>query len=99
VLSLRLRCLAGSIAVAVLLLATGFAAAPRQALRATAAAPLDDKLTAAVARGDVPGLVAMAATRDRILYQGAFGKADVAEARPMTVDAIFRIASMTKAVT
>jgi methyl acetate hydrolase len=99
VLSLRLRCLAASIAGAVLLFATGFAAAPRQAAPANPAASLDDKLTAAVARGDVPGLVVMAATRDRILYQGAFGKADVAQARPMTVDEIFRIASMTKAVT
>ena len=41
----------------------------------------------------------MAATRDRILYQGAFGKADVAHDRPMTADALFRIASMTKGVT
>ncbi len=41
----------------------------------------------------------MAATRDRILYQGAFAKADVGQARPMTADALFRIASMTKAVT
>jgi CubicO group peptidase (beta-lactamase class C family) len=41
----------------------------------------------------------MAATRDRVLYQGAFGRADVEHGRPMTVDALFRIASMTKAVT
>ena len=63
------------------------------------ATALDETLAAAVARGDVPGIVAMAATRDRVIYQGAFGQADVARARPMTVDAIFRIASMTKAVT
>jgi CubicO group peptidase (beta-lactamase class C family) len=43
--------------------------------------------------------VAAAAAKDRILYQGAFGKADAAGDRPMTADAIFRIASMTKAVT
>ena len=41
----------------------------------------------------------MAATRDRILYTGVFGMADVGGARPMAVDTIFRIASMTKAVT
>jgi hypothetical protein len=29
-------------------------------------ASLDDRLSAAVTRGDVPGLVAMAATRERI---------------------------------
>src|SRR5262245_15038810 len=64
-----------------------------------AQASLDEKLSAAVIRGDVPGVVAVAATRDRILYQRAFGKADVAGGRPMTADALFRIASMTKAVT
>jgi CubicO group peptidase (beta-lactamase class C family) len=40
----------------------------------------------------VPGVVAVAATRDRILYQGAFGMADVAGGRSMTADALFRIA-------
>jgi CubicO group peptidase (beta-lactamase class C family) len=64
------------------------------------AASLDQDLSSAVTRGDIPGgLVAAAATKDRVLYQGAFGKADVARDRPMTADAIFRIASMTKAVT
>jgi CubicO group peptidase (beta-lactamase class C family) len=67
--------------------------------RATLSASLDEKLSAAVTRGDVPGLVVVAATRDRVLYQGVFGKAEVGRERPMTADAIFRIASMTKAVT
>ena len=66
---------------------------------ATPSASLDEKLSAAVARGDVPGLVVIAATRDRILYQGVFGKAETGRERPMTADALFRIASMTKAVT
>lgn len=84
---------------AALLLTVGMHATPRQTDRASASALLDETLSAAVARGDVPGLVVMAATRDRVLYLGAFGQADVAHARPMTADAIFRIASMTKAVT
>ncbi|HEY7288156.1 MAG TPA: serine hydrolase domain-containing protein [Vicinamibacterales bacterium] len=64
------------------------------------ATALDEKLAASVARGDVPGgLVVAAATKDRVLYQKAFGKADVAQGRPMATDAIFRIASMTKPVT
>lgn len=67
--------------------------------RSTPSASLDERLSAAVTRGDVPGLVVMAATRDRMLYQGVFGKAEVGRERPMTADAIFRIASMTKAVT
>jgi CubicO group peptidase (beta-lactamase class C family) len=64
-----------------------------------ASTSLDQKLTAALARNGVPGLVVMAATRDRVIYQGAFGKADVGRAHQMTADAIFRIASMTKPVT
>jgi CubicO group peptidase (beta-lactamase class C family) len=66
---------------------------------ATQSASLDEKLSTAVTRGDVPGLVVIAATRDRILYQGVFGKAEVGRERPMTADALFRIASMTKPVT
>jgi CubicO group peptidase (beta-lactamase class C family) len=37
--------------------------------------------------------------RERVLYRGAFGAADVATGRPLTADALFRIASMTKPVT
>lgn len=91
-----------SIVVATGLLLTGCidAAQPSQdAVRISQTASLDATLSAAVTRGDVPGLVVMAATRDAILYQGAFGKAEVGRKRPMTADAIFRIASMTKAVT
>ena len=61
--------------------------------------PVDDVLRAAVERKEVAGVVAMAADRNRVLYQGAFGMADIAEARPLKLDALFRIASMTKAIT
>jgi methyl acetate hydrolase len=90
-----------SIVAAGLLLTNPIEATRRSqaAPRATPAASLDDTLSAAVTRGDVPGLVVMAATRERILYEGAFGNAEVGRQRPMTADAIFRIASMTKAVT
>lgn len=37
-------------------------------------------LAAAVRRGDVPGVVAMAADRRGVIYAGAFGKADVTNA-------------------
>ncbi len=89
------------VVIAGLLLASGIHAAERSQAggRATQSASLDEKLSAAVTRGDVPGLVVIAATRDRILYQGVFGKAEVGRERPMTADALFRIASMTKAVT
>jgi methyl acetate hydrolase len=41
----------------------------------TQAAQIDTVLRTAIDRGDVPGVVAMAATRDGIAYQGAFGDA------------------------
>ena len=52
-----------------------------------------------VARGEVPGVVAMVVGRDRILFEGAFGKRDVARNADMTADTLFRIASMTKPLT
>jgi methyl acetate hydrolase len=63
------------------------------------AAALDTSLRAAVERKDVPGVVALVTNRERVLYQGAFGVADVATGRPLAPDALFRIASMTKPVT
>lgn len=60
---------------------------------------IDRVLRNAVNRGDVPGVVAMAATSDRIIYQGAFGKRCVQDDEEMTLDSVFRIASMTKPIT
>ena len=62
-------------------------------------AALDTSLRGAVERKDVPGVVALVTDRERVLYQSAFGVADVATGRPLTSDALFRIASMTKPVT
>ena len=60
---------------------------------------IDDAMRRAVERKDVAGVVVMAADRKRVIYQGAFGVADIGEARPLRLDALFRIASMTKAIT
>jgi methyl acetate hydrolase len=60
---------------------------------------IDQPLREAVERKDVPGVVALVTDRKGVLYQGTFGVADVATGRPLTPDAIFRIASMTKAIT
>src|SRR5690242_523743 len=60
---------------------------------------IDEPLGAAVERGDVPGVVAMAATRDEVVYQGAFGRRALPDGVPMTTDTVFWIASMTKAIT
>jgi methyl acetate hydrolase len=77
----------------------GGAAAFPLAARAQRPQALDDTLRSAIERGELPGVVAMAADRGRVIYQGAFGLADMAEARPIALDALFRIASMTKPVT
>jgi len=62
-------------------------------------AALEASLSGAVERKDVPGVVALITDRERVLYQSAFGVADVATGRPLTTDALFRIASMTKPIT
>jgi CubicO group peptidase (beta-lactamase class C family) len=66
---------------------------------APAQSALDQQLRAAIERKDVPGVVVIAGDRNRVIYQGAFGMAETGAGRAMTPDAIFRIASMTKAVT
>jgi methyl acetate hydrolase len=75
-----------------------FAASTQQAQSASAAT-IDDAMHDAVARKEVAGVVVMAADRKGVIYEGAFGVADIAEARPLQLDSMFRIASMTKAVT
>ena len=60
---------------------------------------IDDVLRAAVAAGDIPGAVVLVASRDRILYERAVGSLDPASGRPLDVNAVFNIASMTKPIT
>jgi CubicO group peptidase (beta-lactamase class C family) len=62
-------------------------------------AAIDTSLRGAVERQDVPGVVALVTNKERVLYRGAFGVADVATGRELKPDALFRIASMTKPVT
>lgn len=65
----------------------------------TAQAEIDAVLRRAVEAGEVPGVVALAASDAGIVYEGAFGERDLAAGPAMTLDTVFRIASMTKAVT
>jgi CubicO group peptidase (beta-lactamase class C family) len=81
------------------IVATFVAAFVGEAKAQPSTAPIDDALRSAVERGDVPGVVALVANREGVIYRGAFGVADVASKRPMAVDSMFRIASMTKAIT
>src|SRR6478752_1430077 len=48
---------------------------------------------------EIPGVVAMAATGNEVTYQGAFGKRDLSKDDAMTLDSVFWIASMSKAIT
>jgi len=74
-------------------------ASSASAQNSPASAALDASLRGAVERKDVPGVVTLITDRKGVLYQSAFGVADVATGRPLTQDALFRIASMTKPVT
>ena len=60
---------------------------------------VDEVLGSAIDRGDVPGVVAMAATRDGVVYQAAFGRRALSDEAAMSTDTVFWIASMTKAIT
>ena len=62
-------------------------------------ARIDGALRQAVEAKDVPGVVAMAATDKGLLYEGAFGTRVLDNGAAMTLDTVFRIASMTKAIT
>ena len=59
----------------------------------------DDLLRRAAEAADVPGVVAMAATAERPIYAGAFGRRWLPDGPPMTLDTVFWLASMTKAIT
>ena len=56
-------------------------------------------MNADIARGQLPGAVIAIARRGKLAYFEAFGHLDGARTRPMTRDAIFPIASMTKPLT
>jgi methyl acetate hydrolase len=60
---------------------------------------IDQLLRERTDAGEIPGVAAMAATGKEIIYQGAFGKRVVSGETSMTLDSVFWIASMTKAIT
>jgi CubicO group peptidase (beta-lactamase class C family) len=73
----------------------GAAASPR--LRA--ATSIEDTLRTGIERRKIPAVTAMVAGPDKIIYSGAFGKRDGLSGMPVRAESIFRIASMTKAIT
>lgn len=69
-------------------------------MQATRSTTLIDKAMADVAAaGRLPGFVAAAADAEGVTYCSAFGQRASGRAERMTTDTVFRIASMTKAIT
>ena len=60
---------------------------------------LDDLIQSYIDKGAFPGVAAIVVRNGRIVYHKAFGKADLETPKPLAKDAIYRIASMTKAIT
>ena len=60
---------------------------------------VDKVLRKPIEAGLIPGVVALAADDHGVIYEGAFGRRAVDKPEPMTLDSVFRIASMTKAIT
>ncbi len=62
-------------------------------------ARIDSMCLQALAKDEVPGMVALVARNNKIVYYKAFGMADNTAGRMLKRDDIFRIASQTKAIT
>ena len=60
---------------------------------------IEAMLQDAVTAGDIPGAVALISRNGKIIFHKSFGMADNASQKEMTNDAIFRIASQSKAIT
>jgi methyl acetate hydrolase len=89
-------------AAVLVLAAVAFTSAPlaaRTTLPSAGTAALAKQLESSVERGDTPGVVAMVVNKEGEIFSDAAGSFDVAGKKPMPLDAIFNIASMTKPVT
>ena len=62
-------------------------------------AELDTMCRQAIAKGDLPGVVALVVRNGKIIYNKGFGMAENETGKALKPDAIFRIASQTKAIT
>ncbi len=71
----------------------------REGISPTRLKKLDQVLEDMITAKKLPGLVALVTRNSKIIYHKAFGYSDFAEKKAMKVDDIFRIASMSKAIT
>ena len=76
----------------------GAAAVSNRLYAAGGSTAVDDALRSGVARRKIPAVVGMVGSENKTLYSGAFGTRD-SSGVPVRVDSVFRIASMTKAIT
>ena len=60
---------------------------------------IDSAINAEIETGDIAGAVALIVKNGEVVYHKSFGLADIESKVPMQTDSIFRIASMTKAIT
>ncbi|APQ17642.1 serine hydrolase domain-containing protein [Maribacter hydrothermalis] len=60
---------------------------------------IDAMLSAEIANGNLPGAVALIARNGKIIFHKSYGMANAGKNIPLKKDAIFRIASQTKAIT
>ena len=60
---------------------------------------IDSAINAEIEAGDIAGAVALIVKNGEVVYHKSFGLADIESGVPMQTDSIFRIASMTKAIT
>ena len=79
--------------------ASSSAAAARHGFSPERLARIDSAFQRAVDRGEIAGAVGLVMRDGQTVYERAFGWADREAGRRMTTDAIFRIASQTKALT
>src|SRR4051812_43641845 len=74
-------------------------AVPAFAARPASGGDIDKSLRAAAAAHEIPGVVAMAASADSLLYECAVGLRGAGSNARMSTDTVFRIASMVKLLT
>jgi len=76
------------------------AATPESAgMNAERLSRLDGVIQSYIDKGAFPGVAAIVVRNGKIVYYKAFGKVDLETNNPLSKDAIYRIASMTKAIT
>src|ERR1043166_3610870 len=65
----------------------------------TLSTTVPEKMKEMIDKNEITGAVTAVATKDKVLYLGAIGDADLSAHTPMKDDSLFWIASMTKPLT